>query len=290
MNEFPRQTPNQETESPKENPAPATEREPRFPSLEEVIAQMKILIGQEDLKEERRKEGEDGVQLYEVSLIENLNGHEITSVYTYRKADGNRVLVTSIDVAYCNGSPDDNDWLPGGYTISEYDELTGEWRKASGIDDAKKRQTAAEKISDPRQKLIAEASRTAKTELPPGGIRELSPEAAERYQALCEMFEAAETAFGETSLEKVLEREAADLESALKARKEAKPLLNEIHLLLVRLNKSSSPVYPLAEWNPHGDFTESQFNELKFRRGGSSPMPLESFIRMLREQWLSDTR
>ncbi len=247
-----------------ENPTPTTEKEPHFPSLEEVVAQMKTLIGQEDFKEERRKESEDGIQLYEISVLEQGKEGMITCVYTYRKADGERIHTTSIGVAYCDGSPDDNDWLPGGYTISNYDEMTGRWRKADGRDTTGKTDANVEEIPDQKQELLREVIRTAKTELPPEGLPELSSETEERYQELCRMLDQAETTFGTTSLEETLRREETAFEEALKARKETNPLLNAFHLTLSKLNHDDDRL--LRQWNPDGDLTEPQFNELNLRR------------------------
>lgn len=50
-------------------------------------------------------------------------------------------------------------------------------------------------------------------------------------------------------------------------RDEAKPLLGKLYSGLSRLNKpAEDEVNTLAVWNPKGDLTEEQFNELNLRR------------------------
>ena len=70
----------------------------------------------------------------------------------------------------------------------------------------------------------------------------------EKFENLCTLFDEAETMF----------------ES--KGRDETKPLLGNHYANLGELNKSTEEINPLRLWNPTGDLTEDQFNELNLRR------------------------
>jgi hypothetical protein len=61
---------------------------------------------------------------------------------------------------------------------------------------------------------------------------------------------------------------AAELVFREQGRESAKPYLSDIYNTLIRLNKldKNEVVDPLARWNPQGDLTEAEFNELNRRR------------------------
>lgn len=126
MHEFPNQTQKQETESPKEDPTPTAEKEPRFPSLEEIRLQIERLSGQENPETLRTLEDENGIYLHEVVTVDEKGDAAIVS---YRRAgiyQETKTTTTLIDVAYFLGSIDDGICV-GGKTLSHYDKDSGEW-------------------------------------------------------------------------------------------------------------------------------------------------------------------
>lgn len=66
----------------------------------------------------------------------------------------------------------------------------------------------------------------------------------------------------------VLRKSFDDAESAFEAqgREKAKAFLRGLYIELAHMNKSTSEGNPLEKWNPAGDLTEAQFNELNLRR------------------------
>lgn len=244
-----------------ENPTPSVEKEPRFPSLEEIVMRMKALIGDKNFKEERKKEDEKGINLYEVSVMDEKG---ITAVYAYRRASAN-VPITSIDVAYCNGSLDDNDWIPGGRTLSHYDENTREW------DDGRESTLAARKNAGkvnetptPSQEILKAAKNDSKTEFP-AGWELLDPplEREAQYQLISEMLDKAVAAFGATSLEEAIEREEIDVEAALQARKAARPWLLACHRTLTHWVHGEDGL--LRKWTEGDPLSEEQFDTVVLR-------------------------
>lgn len=109
-----------------ENPTPAAEKEPKYPSLEEIKSQIERLSGQENLEVIRMIEDEEGVYLYEAATVDELGD---ASVFSYRRS-GNytetKAVNTVIDVAYYMGSLEE-DIIFSGKTLSDYDEITGRW-------------------------------------------------------------------------------------------------------------------------------------------------------------------
>jgi hypothetical protein len=109
-----------------EHLTPATEKEPYTLSLAEIKAKIEVLCGQEDPKILRALEDERGVYLYEVVTTDNQGD---ASVFSYRRAGDSqesKVANTLVDVAYFVG-PLEDDMPMGGTTLSNYDEMTGEW-------------------------------------------------------------------------------------------------------------------------------------------------------------------
>lgn len=82
------------------------EEEPRFPSLEEIKAQIERLSGQENPEVIRSLEDERGVYLHEVVIVDDKGN---ASLFSYRRS-GNyqetKAATTVIDVAYFIGSVD----------------------------------------------------------------------------------------------------------------------------------------------------------------------------------------
>jgi hypothetical protein len=336
------------------------EKEPRFPSLEEVQKLMTILLGEGKYKEERKIEKDNQAQIYEVSTV----GEDgITAVYTYRKADGVRIMTTSIDVAYCNGSPDDNDWLGGGCTVLNYHPKHHEWSDATGgkpptvtevflailkeikderketpKTDANETEMTKEKFEgllkeanvqsiyslfdiartqgaqcqktleiiytqllvlnisnssaskqyrldtwDPKGKLtevqftafttrFRELSKIAGVEITKESIKkdltEIHEEipASERVQVVLELFDTAEALLETTDITVLEIRERENMGLALIERAAAKPFADRITTELIKLNRSFGPPATLNDWNPAGDLTKDQFDELSRRR------------------------
>ncbi len=109
-----------------EIPTPTAEKEPRFPSSEEIKAKIEKLCGQENPEVIRTLEDEKGVYLHEVVIID---GKGDTSLFSYRRS-GNfletKAAHTEINVAYFLG-PITDGMCVGGDTLSDYDENSGEW-------------------------------------------------------------------------------------------------------------------------------------------------------------------
>ena len=109
-----------------ENPTPASEKEPRLLSLEEIKAKIEKLSGQESPEVVRTLEDESGVYLHEVIIVDDKGD---ASLLSYRRS-GNfqetKTANTVIDVAYFVG-PITDDMCVGGDTSSNYDENSGEW-------------------------------------------------------------------------------------------------------------------------------------------------------------------
>lgn len=76
----------------------------------------------------------------------------------------------------------------------------------------------------------------------------------------------------ETTQEKIANlRNAFDTTETIfkeSGRESVKPLLPNIYNTLIKLNKlnPAEVIYPLGKWNPEGDLTEAEFNELNRRR------------------------
>ncbi|MBP9728151.1 MAG: hypothetical protein KBD27_02110 [Candidatus Moranbacteria bacterium] len=208
-----------------EIPTQSAEQGPRFPTLEEIQLEMQRLINRSDYKEGRKVEDESGIRLHEVTVV----GEDgITCLYTYRKADGGRVPITGIDVAYCNGSPDDNDFLPGGYNVSAYDEITGRW-----TDTEIKKEPSSAPLA-PAEAVHVDANETEMTkEKFEGLLKEAN------VQSVYTLFDIARTQGNQCQM--TLEMIYTQL------------------LVLNISNSSASKQYRLDTWDSKGKLTEAQF-------------------------------
>ncbi len=235
---------------------PTPEREPHFPTFENINEQLKRLTGRDTFKEERRVNEGETVKLYEVSFV----GEDgITCLYTYRKADGIKIPETGIDVAYCNGSPDDNDFLPGGYNVSRYDPLTAEWSDTVVIQKTGAPESPAPAEMRPEQALIKNDA----VSIPDSAsVQEVSNALLdkERLASLQEHLDAAEAAYSN------IDPNETNPDIVKEARAIVSPLIAKILDMLVVLNKSESQLKNNIHWNPHGSLTEQQFSELDLRR------------------------
>jgi hypothetical protein len=105
------------------------EKEPRYPSLEEIKNQMKQFSGEQEFEVVRTKEDEKGIFLHEEIYV-NENGD--TTLYTYGRikphlqSDGVTIIIATLEVAYFNGKLEDGD-CSGGNGLSDYTE-SGEWQ------------------------------------------------------------------------------------------------------------------------------------------------------------------
>ena len=112
----------------KENIA-TPEKEPRYPSLEEIKNQIKQFSGEQELKVVRTKEDEKGIFLHEEISV-NENGD--TTLYTYGRiephlqADGITTIIATLEAAYFNGKLEDDDCFDG-KGLADYAE-SGEWQ------------------------------------------------------------------------------------------------------------------------------------------------------------------
>lgn len=110
-----------------ESPIPNQEREPRFLSLEEIIAKIETFSGKENVEILRTLEDEKGVYLHEVVSVDQEGD---ASVFTYRRAgkyaESLEARNTVIDVAYYSGLEEEGILL-GAATLLDYDERFGQW-------------------------------------------------------------------------------------------------------------------------------------------------------------------
>lgn len=218
------------------NTISSPEKEPRLPSLEEIQKLMTVLLGEGKYKEERNIEKDNQVQIYEVSTV----GEDgITAVYTYRKADGVKIMTTSIDVAYCNGSPDDNDWLPGGCTVLNYDPKHHEWSDATGGTPP----TIAEAFL-----AVLQERKDEQREAPLTNASETEEMTKEKFDGLIK----------EATIKSIYS--LFDI-----ARTEGDQCLDTLEMIYTQLltlnisNSSASGQYRLDTWDPQGKLTEAQF-------------------------------
>ena len=107
-------------------PTPAQEKEPHFPTLEEIKSKIEKLCGQENPEVIRTLEDEKGVYLHDVVTVD---GKGDASLFTYRRS-GNfpetKAAMTQVDVAYFVG-PIEDGMCVGGNVLSEYDEANRTW-------------------------------------------------------------------------------------------------------------------------------------------------------------------
>lgn len=113
-----------------DKPTPALEKEPRYLSLEEIVGKMSSFIDKSRCKPPRIEKREDG--LVKLVEYETRNEDGSTSVFAYR-LKGPRSLNTTIDIGHFRGNPDDGDWLGGGGTLSNYDEVSEKWTDVNGV-------------------------------------------------------------------------------------------------------------------------------------------------------------
>jgi hypothetical protein len=224
-------------------PVPSHEQEPNVPSLEEITAQLREIIGHDHYRElPTQRSDANGILLFEVVVTES-NGDE--TLYAYRRADGNiRSSTTQVTATYFTG-PIDAGVVTGAENLSDYDPKTRTWKQL------------------PKNPVVEQAPQQATSVQQK--IKEqpvVSPETNElAYQALLQKFFEAEATFGTTSLEETLRREEENMELALEKRSEARPLLNAIYTELKGLNDDD-----LTIWHASGHLTEAQFDELNLRR------------------------
>lgn len=108
-----------------EDPTPSPEKEPRFPSLEEIKTEIERLSGSENPEEIRILEDEKGIYLYEtVEINEKGEG----ALYAYRRSEGSPESkpYSDIDVTYFTGNIEERNFFQA-KTLSEYNTETGEW-------------------------------------------------------------------------------------------------------------------------------------------------------------------
>lgn len=112
-----------------ENPTPAPEKEPRFPSLEEIRYQIQLFVEKAGLKNSRElrilAQGKD-IYHYELVATDD-QGDDFVYMYKKRGAyPDSQALVTRLEVTYYIGSVQTN-MACGGENLADYDETTGNW-------------------------------------------------------------------------------------------------------------------------------------------------------------------
>jgi len=252
------------SESIPEAPMPTMEKEPHFLSLEEVQGKMNSLIDTRTGRREkppRIEKRQDGL----ATLVEYEIRNDDGSVWliSYR-AVGERSANTTIEIIRFRGEPDDGDYLDG-FVLADYDEASGRWKD---VPNSIALLAAAKKSTEPRKERLSEIHDVPlDTETKQQGEKIIEAVRSMEAEALYAAFDQAEAAFGTTSMEDTLFREGIDMKAAMEAREKTKPLMNKIYSEMIRLNKSEENyMSPLGQWNPDGDLTESQFNELNLRR------------------------
>lgn len=110
-----------------ENPTPTEEKEPRYPTAEEIRNKLESLCKYENPETVRIREDEKGVYLHEMKAFDEKGD---AYLYLYRRT-GNfaevKAAKTTIEVYYFSGSLED-DMCVGGDTLATYDETSGLWR------------------------------------------------------------------------------------------------------------------------------------------------------------------
>lgn len=105
------------------------EKEPKYPSLEEIRNQIKQFSGEQKLEVIRTKEDEKGIFLHEEIYVDE-NGD--TTLYTYGRiephlqSDGVTIIIATLEAAYFNGKLEDDDCFDG-KGLADYTEI-GEWQ------------------------------------------------------------------------------------------------------------------------------------------------------------------
>lgn len=262
-----------------ENPTPAPEKESRFLTLQEIKEQLRTrlekLTKQNSLREVRAlTDAQGGVLLYEVAIT-GLNGNDM--VCTYRRVDA-QSLSTNIEVAYYAGifqNDPNKDQCVGGDILSTYDESAGKWADHEEIQEAlttAPHQEApiiidgsAVEVKEGIKRLPFMPADSESTETPKEGLIERirTPELTRLYEA----FDEVEVLLGTVDVAAFIFKEIENLPGAMELRSKAKPFLEKIiYPELIRLNRSGALIDPLSHWNPEGDITEAEFDELNFRR------------------------
>ncbi len=112
-----------------ENPTPTTEKEPHFPSLEEIRYQINRFVEKFNQKNAREirilAQGKD-IYHYELSTTDE-KGDDYLYLYKRKgQYPDSQALTTTIEVVYYLGNLQTNTAV-GGDTLSDYDENSGEW-------------------------------------------------------------------------------------------------------------------------------------------------------------------
>lgn len=107
-----------------ENP---TEKEPRYPSLEEIKNQIERLSGRENLEVIRTVEDEKGIYFHEATYVDERGNTELYAYSRKGRYEEVKNNSTFIDVTYFKGKLKDGE-CESGKILSDYDELSGEWK------------------------------------------------------------------------------------------------------------------------------------------------------------------
>lgn len=110
-----------------ENLIATPEKEPRFPSLEEIKNQIERLSGRENIEVVRTCEDEKGIYLHEAIFVDEKGN---STLYSYSRVGSykeTKSVSTSIDEAYFEGKLEDGNFISG-RVLAEYDEVSGEWK------------------------------------------------------------------------------------------------------------------------------------------------------------------
>jgi len=284
-------------------PASVPEREPRFPSLEEIHAKLVSLCGHENPAIERTNKDEEGNILLHEMVVTDEAGND--TLYTYQRA-GERSGATTISASVFLGKVADDICVDAEH-LATYDESTGKWRDTHepdvlaaipeiSIEIAQARETDPKSIGADADvqavfnELLGEGKIRKLREVETAAVASVSAPMAVNQKialqetfgsletveakraALITLFDDAEAAYTNASVNP----EETDAEIAKEARKIAKPILDLICTILVSINQSESQENRDISWNPKDNLTEEQFNELNLRR-----MRLSNTIGML---------
>lgn len=242
-----------------ENPTPTPEKEPHYPSFEEITQKMNSLIDtrtprcEKPPRVEKRPDGLVTLVEYEIGIADGQ-----TLLFSYRLA-GPKSQDTRIDIALFRGDLAENDCIDG-KNLSIYDETSATWEDIAYPD------TLQEPTPDqPTPDHLASSNAATRTITLDTETKRLGQNVIESVRniesgALESLIEQAETVFVVKNLEEALYREAGDFQAAMEARGKVKPFLNQIYSELLRLNGT------LDKWNSDGNLPEGQFNELNRRR------------------------
>jgi len=106
-----------------DTPTSTAEKEPRFPSLEEIKMQIAgFITDPEIVGSEKISDDTENPTSYEVATMD-----EAGRVALYSYTTDVRTGIATLYVSYWKGHPDNGQWLPGGTDLASYEKAASRW-------------------------------------------------------------------------------------------------------------------------------------------------------------------